>query len=150
YDNTQVGMLDRLSDITDVLGTSDRDSNHTTSFEYDLRGQLTKTWLPNDPQPGGSRHSIINTYNADGTLQKKTDQLNHFTSYTYDDYKRLKSVTPPDRGDGLHTTSYFYDANGTTDDWTLTDSNARWVKLPSPSPKWTKNLYDDNRRKSSV
>jgi len=80
-----------------------------------------------------------------------TDQLGHVTSYTYDDYRRVKSVTPPVRGlgdNGTYTTYFYYDVNGTGDDYTLTDSNVTWVTLPSG--KRTKTVYDDNRRKLSV
>src|SRR5207244_6123479 len=96
------------------------------------------------------RRVIYNFYNADGTLQSRMDQLLHTTSYTYDDYRRLKSVTPPDRNDGtgLHRTNFYYDANGTGDDYRYTDSNVTWVVLPSG--KKTKTVYDDNRRKQSV
>ena len=50
------------------------------------------------------RHTIRNIYNdtgnnaGDGTLVSMTDQLRHMTSYNYDDYRRLKSVTPPVAG----------------------------------------------------
>ena len=132
-----------------MLGANLGDLNHTTSYAYNLRGQVTSI---TSPVFGGSRHTLAaNVYNdADGTLGSTTDALGHITSYTYDDYRRLRSVTPPDRGDntGLHTTSYYYDANGTTDDYTLTDSNVTWVKLPSG--KWIHNVYDNNRRKTSV
>ena len=59
-------------------------------------------------------------------------------------------MTPPDRNDGtgLHTTYFYYDANGSGDDYTRTDSNVTWVALPSG--KKTKTFYDDNRRKSYV
>jgi RHS repeat-associated protein len=150
-------LYDRVSAVTDVFGASAGDQNHSTSFTYNDRGQLTTTLLPNDPQPGGSRHTISYAYNdipgpnqGDGTLLSVTDQLGNVTSYTYDDYRRVKSVTPPVRGDGsgLHTTYLYYDTNGTGDDYTLMDSNVTWVTLPSG--KRTKAVYDNNRRKTSV
>ena len=56
------------------------------------------------------------------------------TSYEYDDYRRLKSVTPPVRGDGngTHTTSFYYGANpwDGVNDYKLTDSNVTYVVLP--------------------
>jgi YD repeat-containing protein len=155
YDN-----YDRVSGITDVLGASAGDGNHTTCFAYNLRGQVTLTTLPTD---NGTRHTIINAYNdtgnnngsnnnnsGDGTLVSVTDPLNHQTTYTYDDYRRLKSVTPPDRNDGtgLHTTHFYYDASGTGDDYRYTDSNVTWVVLPSG--KKTNILYYDNRVRQSV
>src|SRR5262249_44289130 len=105
--------LDRVKDITDVLGTSYGDGNHSTSFTYNDRGQALTTTLPKDPTDN-TRHAISYVYNdsgnnrGDGTLISMTDQLGHVTSYNYDDYRRLKSVTMPARGDGTgsHTTSF--------------------------------------------
>ena len=114
------------------------------------------TTLPSDPGDG-IRHTIISAYNntgnnaGDGTLVSVTDQLGHMTSYTYDDYRRLKSVTPPLRGYGdnsQHITHFYYDVNGVADDYRFTDSKVTWVVLPSG--KKTKALYDDNRRRNSV
>jgi len=152
-------LTDRLTDITDVFGSAVGDVNHTVSFEYNPRGQVTKKWLPVDPQPGGQRHSITYAYNdngnnkGDGTLVSVTDKLNHITSYTYDDYRRLKSVTTPVRsyGDtGIHTSYFYYGANPWDDanDYKYTDSNVTFVKLPSG--KKIKTEYDENRRKWKV
>ena len=123
---------------------------HPTNFDYNDRGQVTVTTLTTDPVDN-TRHTISNAYYPDGTLQRRTDELSHITSYTYDDYRRLKSVSPPVRGygdNGTYTTNLYYDASGTGDDYRYTDSNATYIKLPSA--KKTKTVYDDNRRKSSV
>ena len=80
--------------------------NHSTNFDYNDRGQVTVTTLP---WINGVRYTISNTYNSDGTLQSRTDELGHLTSYEYDDYRRLKSVTPPVRGagdTGTYTTQF--------------------------------------------
>ncbi len=132
--------LDRVSSVHDAL-------NHATDYQYNDRGQLTLTTLP---WFNGGRYTISNIYNNDGTLQSTKDQLNHITSYTYDNYRRLKSVNPPLRGDGtgLHTTYFYYDANGTADDYKFTDSSVTWVVLPSGKKIHT--VYDDNRRTSTV
>jgi RHS repeat-associated protein len=146
----QYDTRDRLIDITDVLGTTVGDGNHSTSFTYNDRGQVTVTRLPADPVDG-VRHTVTNAYNADGTLQRRTDQLNHVTNYAYDDYRRLKSVTPPVRGfgdNGSYITYFYYDANGTGNDYKYTDSSVTYVTLPSG--KRSKTVYDDNRRKTSV
>ena len=140
--------LDRVSDITDVLGTSARDPNHTTSFSYNNRGQLTVTTLPTD---NGSRHSINNYYNPDGTMYARTNEIYQTTNYTYDDYRRLTSVTTPVRGyndNNTNTTQFSYYVNGYLDDYSHTDSNVCWVRLPSG--KYINTVYDDNRRKISV
>jgi RHS repeat-associated protein len=133
-----------VSGITDALGSSSGDPNHTTSFTYNTRGQVTVTTHPTDPVDG-VRHTITNTYNnSDGTLQSTKDELNHTTSFAYDDYRRMRSMTTPTN----HTTNYFYDANGSTDDYQYADSNVTWLVLPSG--KKTKTVYDQNRRKLSV
>src|SRR6266542_1651316 len=132
-----------VNGIFDALG-------QPTNYDYNDRGQLTQTTLTADPNDG-LRHTIINAYNTDGTLQNRTDELGHVTRYEYDDYRRLKKMTPPIRGyndNSEHPTQYFYDANGTGDDYRYTDSNVTWLKLPST--KKTKTVYDDNRRKQSV
>jgi len=139
---------DRLSDVTSVLGQTLGDVNATTSYSYNLRNQVLTTTLPTD---NGTRHNISNVYNDDSTLQSRIDQLLHTTIYTYDDYRRLKSLTKP-RSTATsslsYTTYYFYDTNGVGENYTVTDSNVTWVVLPSG--KKTKIVYDDNRRKQSV
>jgi RHS repeat-associated protein len=144
----QYDAYDRVSDVTDVLGSLG-DPDHTTSFTYNLRGQLSVTTLPTNPIDG-VQHRITSWYNPDGTMSARQNELYQTANYTYDDYRRLTSVTPPDRGDGtgLHATYLYYDANGTGPDYTFTDSNVRWVILASG--KTIKTTYDDNRRKSAV
>jgi RHS repeat-associated protein len=135
--------LGRVNGVFDTLW-------HPTNWDYNDRGQVTVTTLPTDPSDN-YRHTITNAYNPDGTLQSRTDQLNHLTNYTYDGYRRLKTVTLPVRGFGdnsPHTTSFFYDANGVGDDYRFTDSSVTYVTFPSG--KRIKTIYNDNRRKTSV
>jgi len=124
---------------------------HPTNWTYNDRGEVLVTTLPTDPVDN-TRHTITNVYNPDGTLQSRTNELGYVTNYAYDDYRRLKSVTPPGRGDntGLHITSFYYGANASdnVNDYKLTDSNVTWLVLPSG--KQTKTVYDDNRLKSTV
>jgi RHS repeat-associated protein len=139
-------VYDRVTDITDVLGGSLGDGAHTTSFGYDLRGEAQQTTLPMDPVDN-ARHTITNVYNADGTLQSKTDQLGHMTSYTYDDYRRVTSVISPERGDGsgTHTTSYaYYDPFAYRTNYADTNPQVSFVTLPSGKTTWI--VYDDNWR----
>jgi len=141
--------LDRVLAITDAFGSADPsgDPDHSTSFSYNDRGQVLVTTLPKDPVDVlNRRFTITNAYNPDGTLQSKTNELGFWASYTYDDYRRLKSVTPPGRGDGTgaRTTNIYYDTNGSGDDYRYTESNVTWAVLPSG--KKTKIDYDDNRR----
>ena len=139
--------LDRISGVTDALGSGPGDINHTTNFAYNSRGDITVTTLPTDPNDG-QRHTTTKAYNLiAGTVASVTDPLNHVTSFTYDDYKRLLTTTTPPRfsGDSMnHASSVFYDANGTTNDYTHTDSNVTWSI--SPSGKKLQNTYDENRR----
>lgn len=152
----QYDGLDRVSGITDALGTSSGDVNHTTSSTYNSRGQLLTTTHPVDPGPNnggstdaqaGQRYTITNSYNPNGTLASRTDEENHPTTFTYDDYRRLRTVTTPGHNTPL-TASVFYDANGSGDDYTHTDSNPTWFVSPNvQSPKKIKNTYDENYRK---
>jgi RHS repeat-associated protein len=145
--------LGRVNGIYDAL-------NHPTNWEYNDRGQVTKTTLAPDPFDGNNRNTVINYYNSDGTLQYTTDPLGgyandlaHTTTYTYDNYRRLKTITGPRRGqndNNRYTTSFYYGANPSdnVNDYKLTDSNVTYV-VP-PSGKKTKILYNDNRGKSSL
>ena len=140
---------DWVSGITDALGTSSGDVNHTTNYAYNSRGQVTTTtW----PTVNNVRNTIVDTYNTngDGTLISVQNELGRLTSYTYDDYRRLKSVTTPQRysADTPHTTSSYYDLTGTGDDYRYTDSSVTYVTLPSG--KRTRTTYDENRRKTAV
>jgi len=137
--------LDRVGRIADAL-------NQSTNFDYNDRGQITVTTLP---WINGVRYTINNLYNPDGTLQRRTDELGHPTSYEYDNYRRLKSVTPPVRGsgdNGSYVTQFYYGANpwDSTNDYKLTDSNVTYVVPPSSSFRKIHTDYDDNRRKISV
>src|SRR5207244_531889 len=76
-------------------------------------------------------------------------ELNHTTTFHYDDYKRLTSITTPQRGNGdttTPTTNFWYDWFGTgVTYYTHTDSNV--TRLVLPSSKTTRTLYDENMRK---
>jgi YD repeat-containing protein len=97
---------DWLQDVTDALGNSPGDPAHSTSYTYNLRGQVLTITHPPDPV---TRYAITNQYNTDGTLKNVTDELGHLTEYTYDDYKRLKTLKTPQRfsGDTTARTTYF-------------------------------------------
>jgi RHS repeat-associated protein len=149
----QYDALDRVSGVTDVFASYPGDPYHTTNYQYNSRGQVAVTTLPLDPVDF-SRHTIVKSYNpnGDGTLLSATDQLGHTTSYTYDDYRRLRTMTTPLRAPGdstARTTYYSYHRNQVTgDDYTHTDSNVTLLTLPSTNI--VKAIYDENYRKSSV
>ena len=81
--------LDRLRQVTDTRGAYAGDPSYTTTFEYNSRGQVTRIYRPGLPP----RPYIENAYNSDGTLAWTKDELGHTTSYGYDDYRRVTSVT---------------------------------------------------------
>jgi RHS repeat-associated protein len=145
-DNPNINYLydswGRVTEVVDAQGTP-------THFIYDDVNNTITTQFITDPIDG-QVHTIVQTFNPDGTLQQVTDQLGHVTSYTYDDYRRVKTVTPPIRGFGdnnPHTASFYYGANSAgsdINDYQYTDANVTYVV--SPSGKKTKGVYDENRR----
>jgi RHS repeat-associated protein len=132
--------LDRVNAVTDAL-------NNTANCTYTSRNQVNVVTLPIDPIDG-VRHTLTNNYNpVDGTLASVVDQLNRQTSVTYDNYRRIKTITTPGHNTP-ETTSVFYGSTDSGDDYTHTDSKPTFIK--SPMGKETKIVYDDNRRKLSV
>lgn len=142
-----------LSSVTDWRGTGPGDINYTTEYEYNLRGQQTLVRRPVDPVANpATRYTVQWAYNPDGTLQSVTDENNHTTSYTYDDYKRVATAIPPpaDANDTTPRTTFFhYDRNGgTTTDYTHTDANAGNVTTPLGNT--VKTFYNANVQKRQV
>jgi RHS repeat-associated protein len=146
-------LLDRVTGVTDARGASEIDAAYTVNYAYNTRGQVTKTTLPTDPGDG-VRHTIVNEYNPNGagTLTSITDPLGYVTSYTYDDYRRIRTITTPRRSPGDNTPrtiSTFYDTfQRPINDYTHADSNPTRIELQSG--KLIKALYDANRRRTSV
>ncbi len=129
----QYDALGRVSGVTDALGTALGDVNHTTNYAYNTRGQVKTTTHPTDPTDN-LRHTILNGYNPDGTLQSVTDELGHVTSYIYDNYRRLTSVTTPQRFSGdttPRTTTFNYQRWGTNSPYLHTSSFVFIVTAPS-------------------
>jgi len=133
-------LMDRLHRVIDPRGNS-------TWYEYNGRGQVTRV----THQDTTFTQSY---YNADGTLQWSEDELQHRTTYTYDEYKRVRTVenavhhtvtndyTPPGGLSPLsHTTSsvyhvtshmgkvieYDYDANFRRKRMTVAPTTADWA-----------------------
>ncbi len=79
--------LDRLASMQEPLG-------YVTDYEYNSRGQLTKTTFPPDPVTS-VRYTKVNTYDLIGMLTATTDELGHTTNYVYDDFRRLLTTTNP-------------------------------------------------------
>ncbi len=107
-----------LQYVTDTLGTSLGDPNHTTEYQYDLAGQMTAIILP-DPDGtgiGAARPTTYYTYDANSNLKTVTDPRGNVTTYDYDETNRkIREILPdPDGANGplgTATTRYFYDAN---------------------------------------
>jgi YD repeat-containing protein len=124
---------DHLSHITDPR------SNVTTLY-HNWIGQLTIV-----QHPGGSMRGWV--YNNDGTLNLFGDENGANTTYTYDDFKRVKTIVRPLRYTGdasARTTTLWYDTTGTTDDYSHTDAQATFVTTPAGVD--TANVYDENFR----
>jgi RHS repeat-associated protein len=134
-----------LTGITDWRGSEPGDANFTTGYDYNLRGQVTVIRHPLDATTQ-IRYTVQRNYNPDGTLDSTTDESGHVTSYGYDDYKRVSSVTPPpaDGADALpRTTHFYYDrVGGTALDYSHTD--ARIGNVTTPLGKTAKALYNWN------
>jgi RHS repeat-associated protein len=111
--------LDRLTSATDGSG-------ETTSYQYDLAGNLTKLTYPND-------QSVTRSYDAAGNLTSVTDWLGHTSHFSYDadsnlkkeqyangvtaqlgydNADRLGSITDSNGGDQLASFTYTRDAAG--------------------------------------
>ena len=138
--------------MTEGRGSASGDPNYTTTFQYNTRGQLTRLTHPDGTY-------IQYNYNPNGTLAWTADErhpgavtdANQRTSYTYDDYKRLLSVTTPLRGTGDSTarvTNYNYDPSGSGAGYTRTAAVP--TKVTSPGGKVVNTIYDENLRTVSV
>ncbi len=127
-------------DVNDHVSTITDPNGKVTTFSHNEIGQTTIVQHPGD-------HQITDgyAYNVDGTLDYKSVQLNATTwaetHYTYDDYKRLRTITDPLQ----HVTNYWYSTGGgAAGDLTHTDSNV--TRLVLPSGMVTQTLYDENLR----
>jgi RHS repeat-associated protein len=135
YYYTSGPQIDRLWFVVDARG-------YSTSFEYNVRGQVTKVTHDQDGTYAQSG------YNLDGTLAWTADENhpgaatdpNQRTRYIYDDYKRVLTVTNPMN----ETTTNYYGL-----DWSNpllhTTNNVKYTI--SPMYKNVVFDYDENLRK---
>lgn len=131
-------QLDRIRTVTDARG------GVTTFDQYNFRGQPSIMTHPAAESPPSN---IQWNYNTDGTLQWRRDEYGFQTSYSYDDYKRIASVTLPPRVAGSPSptpTKLYYDHTGGTDPYDYSHTDSRPNRLCLPSQKMTKNVYDFN------
>ncbi|MES9928332.1 MAG: hypothetical protein ABW158_09460, partial [Candidatus Thiodiazotropha sp. 6PDIVS] len=126
---TQQKVYDQLSQLDQSIDSQ----NHTTDFDYDANGNLTRTLDANlnptvqdyDPldrleQTTDAKNGITQySYDAQDNLIEVTDPTNLTTIYDYDELDNLLSVTSPDTG----VTTYTYDEAGNR----LTQTDARGV-----------------------
>lgn len=143
YNGTEDGRLDRIDRLKSVMDPR----GHTTAYDYNVRGQLTKTTHPVDSVTGLT-YTIINAYNDDdsqrskvGTLASVTDELNHATRYEYDDYKRVIKVVD---ASNKETSSNYTPPNGLSP---LSHTTASIYHVTSPTNKVTESDYDKNFRR---
>jgi RHS repeat-associated protein len=95
YDTAATHDLTKLIDQLGNVTTYQYDSQGHQTAKIDALGKYTTMTY----YPSGA---------AAGLLQSVTDPLNHTTTYSYDNYRRLSVVTDA----LLHATTYTYDANG--------------------------------------
>jgi RHS repeat-associated protein len=144
--HTVAPQKDRVHTITDAR------AKVTTIDLYNFRGQALKITNPLViPETVASNTQM--GYNPDGTLQWTQNELGHRTSYGYDDYKRMTSVTLPPRvvaSPSPAPTRYYYDHTGgtSTTDYSHTDALPNRVTLPSG--KMTRHIYNHNGQRIST
>ncbi|MEI8318734.1 MAG: DUF6531 domain-containing protein, partial [Planctomycetia bacterium] len=131
-----------LSVITDPLGETLGDRDHSTTYKYDNVGRKTKETQA-DPDGSGPllAPATVFGYDSDGNLTTVTDPRGFATTYAYDPLGRKSSTTTADP-DGAGplvplVTQYRYDAAG----------NLRYEIAPGGSDEkdvafTTEHLYD--------
>jgi RHS repeat-associated protein len=119
YTSAFPSAFQQIASVTDPL-------NHTTSFDYDASGNLTKMTDP-------LGHQITVTYNSAGQPLTITDPLNHTTTLTYDGTD-LAAISDPLGG----ITRYFVDGAG------------RVLTLTDPMGNVTRYAYDPLNRMTSM
>ena len=87
---------------------------------------------------------VQSSYNSDGTLASVTDELGHTTSYTYDEYKRVLTVTKPFN---QTATNSYAPRSGTG---SLSHTTASVYRSTSPMGKMTDFTHDENFRRFVV
>jgi YD repeat-containing protein len=110
---TQYDGLDRPTVVTDALGRSPGDPQHSTVTAYDALGRVTAV---TDPLGRTINYQYDNLGRKTAQLLPDPDGIGQdrpTTYYGYDPNGNLKYVTDPlgsAPGDSDHTTWYFYDA----------------------------------------
>jgi RHS repeat-associated protein len=114
--------VDRVSDVQDARG-------NITSYTYNDRGQVTAV-------TNADTSVVQNFYDAYGSVTNRVDELGHATHTTFDEFKRVLSVT-----DSLQrSTLYSYGTPG--GGCGCSSSQAHPTSITLPSGKVTAFLYD--------
>ena len=123
---TELSKTSYTYDEAGNLDTEKDELENITRYDYDALGRRIKTTLPDadgDPATTDDIPVLEYTYDAAGNLESETDPLMNVTSYTYDDFGRLKTITNTDsEGGELSATSYMYDSAGNL----LVEFDALW------------------------
>ncbi len=147
------GWIDRVKTMTLPANVSGNVASETYEYDRALDGSGI-TNLNGAAVAGRGLVTKINhadgkyqrfKYDAYGNKRWQDNELRKSTSYTYDDYNRLLTVTNP-----LGKTAQYDYApteGNTTQNRQHTTNSARWITMPSGIK--TKNVYDENWRKTS-
>ncbi len=140
YDYDSAGNLIKLTEPTGGVLTYTWDSNRNmltsgdglgriTTYTYDAKGNIRRMTNPLGFYTDTQYHATFNkptvidrngkitrmTYNATtGNLEQVTDPMGQITTYTYDAFGNLRTVTVPKPDNNTHptnVTTYTYDAN---------------------------------------
>jgi RHS repeat-associated protein len=133
----QYDALGRLHGVTDARGGYSGDPAHTTTTDYNQRGQVTTL-----THPGGS--FITYGYDAYGNRTLVRDELSHGTIFDYDDYGRVIKVTDP----LTHFTTISYAPWSGIGSYSHTTNSV--YRITSPLLKLTDFDYDANFRRAYV
>ncbi len=135
--------------------------NHTLTYGYDSNGNLTSA---TDTTSGGTGSSATYTYNTSvaygsflyGTLTKTTDGDGNATTYSYDSFGNLKTVTSPSplgseslTVDGASRVTQIIDGNGTTIAFSY-DKLDRLTKVTYNSGSAISYVYNDDGDQTSI
>jgi RHS repeat-associated protein len=148
---------DHVQTETDPLG-------HRTQYEYDKtydangestgaacagHGLVTKISYPDDTHSGAYPSGTYKAFAYDkyGNKNWEENELRQRTTYTYDNYNRVQTVTLPSPG-GTTTYDYSPTKGDTTACYKHTTASAYFVT--DPVNIVTANIYDGNWRKTST
>src|SRR5205807_4437112 len=132
-------QMDRLWYVVDPRG-------YSTRFEYNVRGQVTKVMHDQDQTYAQFGYNVDGTlaWTADENHPNASSNANERTRYTYDDYKRVLSVTNPMN----ETTTFSYAPPNGTGNYAHTTSSV--YRVTSQLNKITTFDYDENFRRTMV